>query len=62
METRNYIPSPQTHPARFRPKVVVGPRQPAPQELKVHKDGDIVHAIEIHCACGEIHFVELNYE
>lgn len=62
METTNFIPArPLTH-QHLLPKVTIGPKERLPRNVKLHRDGDTITAIEVRCSCGEAILIECEYD
>ncbi len=62
MPTSSVIRRSQVVNATERARVVVGPIEPAPQSVTVHREGEIVKAIEVQCRCGEHILIQCEYE
>lgn len=61
MQTSNFIPAPQAGPTTNLHKVTIGPKNELPTNIKLHKRGDTIAAIEVRCACGEIIIIQCEY-
>ncbi|HMP78759.1 MAG TPA: hypothetical protein PKD54_04865 [Pirellulaceae bacterium] len=62
MPTSNIIHRSRVAKSERPDKVVVGCRDRQPSEVKLHRDGDTVKAIEIQCSCGERIVIQCEYE
>jgi len=62
MEISNFIPA---GPATNCPpvaRITIGPRERLPQNITLHRNGDVIQAIEIRCGCGEKILIQCEYE
>lgn len=62
MEISNFIPACSAVGAAPTHKVMIGPKSNTPHGVKLHKNGDIVQAIEVRCVCGETLVIQCVYE
>jgi hypothetical protein len=61
MPASNFIPAPQAATTAHLHKVTIGPKNELPTNIKLHKRGDTIEAIEVRCACGEIIIIQCEY-
>lgn len=62
MQSASFIPAPLNSTPMAPTKVTIGPRQACSQNIKLHKQGETVKAIEVQCSCGEITMIECHYQ
>ncbi|MEQ1904037.1 MAG: hypothetical protein ABL888_07645 [Pirellulaceae bacterium] len=61
MQASNFIPALQAAATTHLHKVTIGPKTELPTNIKLHKCGETIEAIEIRCACGEIIIIQCEY-
>ncbi len=62
MQANNFFPAPHAAAAPVLQKVTIGPKTGLPTNIKLHKRGAMIDAIEIQCACGEVIIIQCEYE